>query len=149
MSLLPRPARLALMAALDVALHARTRPVSSKALAARHRLPPRHLESMLQAMVRAGILKSVRGPSGGYELARERRRLYVGEIVRVALKAEEDADGGVKGSRLVEAVLKPVFAEAESMTLAKLDTISLDDLHARALAAGFGNESGDEGDFDI
>lgn len=40
-------------------------------------------------MVRAGILKSVRGPAGGYELARERRRLDVGEIVRVALRAEE------------------------------------------------------------
>jgi DNA-binding IscR family transcriptional regulator len=55
MSLLPRPARLAVLAALDIALHARARPVSSRALAARHDLPPRHLESMLQAMVRAGI----------------------------------------------------------------------------------------------
>ncbi len=149
MSLLPRPARLALMAALDVALYARTRPVSSKALAARHDLPPRHLESMLQAMVRAGILKSVRGPSGGYELARERRRLYVGEIVRVALRADEAANGGGEGSRLLEQVLQPVFAEAEKTALAKLDTISLDDLHARALAAGFGEKEGAEGDFDI
>ncbi|PWB84447.1 MAG: Rrf2 family transcriptional regulator [Methylocystaceae bacterium] len=149
MTLLPRPARLALMAALDVALHGRTRPVSSKALAARHDLPPRHLESMLQAMVRAGVLKSVRGPSGGYELARERRRLFVGEIVRVALRADEAANGGAKGSRLLEQVLKPVFAEAENMALAKLDTISLDDLHARALAAGFGEKESAEGDFDI
>lgn len=149
MTLLPRPARLALMAALDVALYARTRPVSSKALAARHDLPPRHLESMLQAMVRAGILKSVRGPAGGYELARERRRLYVGEIVRVALRADEAANGGAEGPRLLEEVLKPVFAEAENMALARLDTISLDDLHARALAAGFGEEEIGAGDFDI
>lgn len=149
MSLLPRPARLALLAALDVALYARTRPVSSRALAARHDLPPRHLEGMLQAMVRAGILKSVRGPSGGYELARERRRLFVGEIVRVALRADEAANGGAGGSRLLERVLDPIFDEAEHMALAKLDTVTLDDLHARALVAGFGEAEGAEGDFDI
>ena len=50
MKLLPKPARFALMAALDVALHARGRPVSSKELAARHDLPPRRLETLLQAL---------------------------------------------------------------------------------------------------
>ena len=58
-----------------------------KTLAARHNLPPRHLEPMLQALVRAGILKGVRGPRGGYELARERRRITAGDIVRVAMTA--------------------------------------------------------------
>ena len=35
--------------------------VAAKALAARHELPPRHLETVLQALVRVGILKGVRG----------------------------------------------------------------------------------------
>ncbi|BBU63158.1 Rrf2 family transcriptional regulator [Methylosinus sp. C49] len=148
MSLLPRPARLAVLAALDIALHARSRPVSSRALAARHDLPPRHLESMLQAMVRAGILKSVRGPAGGYELARERRRLNVGEIVRVALRAEEGAQDGETPPLLTLAV-DPVFAEAERQALAKLDTITLDELHGRAVAAGLGESEANEGDFEI
>jgi Rrf2 family protein len=149
MSLLPRSARLALMAALDVALHARARPVSSRALAARHALPPRRLESMLQAMVRAGILKSVRGPSGGYELARERRKLYVGEIVRVALRVEEEEAEASEGSRLLERVVDPVFAEAERQALSQLDAITLDELHASALAEGLGEVETAEGDFDI
>lgn len=149
MTLLPRAARLALMAALDVALHARGRPVSSKALAARHDLPPRHLESMLQAMVRAGILKSVRGPSGGYELARERRRLCVGEIVRVALRAEGAVESGGKASRLLEEIVEPAFEEAEDAALARLDQITLDDLHALAMAGGFGEKEGAEGNFEI
>ncbi|WP_018264911.1 MULTISPECIES: RrF2 family transcriptional regulator [Methylosinus] len=148
MSLLPRPARLAVLAALDIALHARARPVSSRALAARHDLPPRHLESMLQAMVRAGILKSVRGPAGGYELARERRRLNVGEIVRVALRAEEGAQDGEEPHLLTLAV-DPVFAEAERQALARLDTITLDELHGRAVAAGLGEIEANEGDFEI
>ncbi|WP_363347511.1 Rrf2 family transcriptional regulator [Methylocystis echinoides] len=145
MKLLPRPARFALMATLDVALHARGRPVSSKELAARHDLPPRRLETLLQALVRAGILKSVRGPAGGYELARERRRLCVGEIVRVALRAEEEAD---EAPALLVAVLEPLIAETEEATLARLDDITLEDLYARAVAQGFG-EKQPTSDFEI
>jgi len=54
---------LAIAAVIDVAINARARPVSAKSLAARHRLPPRHLEPVLQALVRDGILKGVRGPT--------------------------------------------------------------------------------------
>jgi Rrf2 family iron-sulfur cluster assembly transcriptional regulator len=147
MKLLPRTARFALMATLDVALHARGRPVSSKQLAARHDLPPRRLETILQALVRAGILKSVRGPAGGYALARERRRLSVGEIVRIALRAEEEAPD--VAPPLLAAVLEPVIAEAEESALRRLDDVTLDDLHARALVLGFGDRPDASGDFEI
>ena len=63
MPLLPRKGVLAIAAVIDIALHARGRPVAAKALASRHRLPPRHLEPVLQALVRHGILKGVRGPA--------------------------------------------------------------------------------------
>ncbi len=148
MTLLPRAARFALMATLDVALHARGRPVSSKALAARHDLPPRRLESMLQALVHAVILKSIRGPFGGYELARERRRLCVGEIVRIALRADAEEEPQEKSPPLLDAVLAPVLDEAETMVLARLDEITLDELYARAIASGFGAEQS-RSDFDI
>jgi Rrf2 family iron-sulfur cluster assembly transcriptional regulator len=149
MRFLPRSALLALMATLDVALYARIRPVSSKALAARNDLPPRHLESMLQALVRAGVLKSVRGPYGGYELARERRRLCVGEIVRVAMRVDADAEEPDKRPRLLESVLQPVIDEVEEFALTRLDDVTLDDLHARALAAGFGEKDQAQGNFEI
>jgi Rrf2 family protein len=72
MPLMSRKGLLAIAAVIDVAINGRARPVSAKALAARHRLPPRHLEPVLQALVRDGILKGIRGPHGGYELGRER-----------------------------------------------------------------------------
>ncbi|HEY8124055.1 MAG TPA: Rrf2 family transcriptional regulator [Methylocystis sp.] len=148
MKLLPRAARFALMATLDVALHARGRPVSSKQLAARHDLPPRRLETILQALVRAGILKSVRGPAGGYALARERRRLSVGEIVRVALRVEEEEAPDV-APPLLSAVLEPIIADAEESALQRLDDVTLDDLHARAVMLGFGERPDASGDFEI
>src|SRR5262245_44392101 len=81
MPLLPRKSILAITAVIDIALNARGRPVAAKALATRHSLPPRHLEPVLQALVRHGILKGVRGPRGGYELARERSRITADDIM--------------------------------------------------------------------
>ena len=65
MPLLSRKSLLAIAAVTDVALNARIGALSSKALAKSLHLPPRHLEPVLQALVREGILKAVRGPHGG------------------------------------------------------------------------------------
>jgi Rrf2 family protein len=70
MNLLSRRSVLAIAAVVDVALHSRSAPVAAKVLAERHKLPHRHLETLLQGLVHAKILKGVRGPRGGYELAR-------------------------------------------------------------------------------
>ena len=50
MVLLSRKSLLAVAAVIDVAVHGQDRPVSAKALAARHSLPARHLEPVLQAL---------------------------------------------------------------------------------------------------
>ena len=71
MPLVSRKGILAIAALIDVAIHVHGQPVMAKTLAALYKLPPRHLEPILQALVRDGILKEVRGPHGGYELARE------------------------------------------------------------------------------
>lgn len=89
MPLVPRKGLLAIAAVIDVAIHAGARPVSAKALAERHQLPPRHLEPVLQALVREGILKGIRGPHGGYELAREGSRISADDILRAAILAED------------------------------------------------------------
>ena len=56
-----RKGLLAVTAVLDVALYADHQPVGARALAHRHQLPPRHLEPVLQALVRHGVLKGIRG----------------------------------------------------------------------------------------
>jgi Rrf2 family transcriptional regulator, iron-sulfur cluster assembly transcription factor len=130
MMLLSQRGLLAIAAVVDVALHARPSPVAAKALAARHDLPPRHLETLLQTLVHANILKGVRGPRGGYELARERRRISVGEIVRAALN--DQTEKSRPGSRLVHAVIQPLVADASGAFLEALDAITVDDLCKRA-----------------
>jgi Rrf2 family protein len=127
MPLLPRKGILAIAAVIDIALHARGRPVAAKALAARHRLPPRHLEPVLQALVREGILKGVRGPRGGYELAREPRRITADDILRAAGTVEDD-EAPVTGSVLISDVVAPALAQAEHTFSTALARISVEDL---------------------
>ncbi|KAB1072115.1 RrF2 family transcriptional regulator [Methylobacterium planeticum] len=130
---IPLPAgrlRLAAAAVVDIALHARPQPVNARMLAARHGLPPRHLETVLQALVRHGLLKGVRGPRGGYELARERRRISLGDIARAAAGGEEAGEGAP--SALIAALVEPTIQAAHAAFLATLDAVSVEDLCRRA-----------------
>src|ERR1700734_3748473 len=104
MPLLPRKAVLAVAAVIDVAMQTHGQPISAKTLAARHGLPPRHLEPVLQALVRDGILKGVRGPHRGYELGRDRRQVTANDILRAAGTVEGNLDMP-NGSDLVSKVV--------------------------------------------
>ncbi len=132
MAILPRKAVLAVAAVTDIALHAKGRPVSAKALAARHGLPPRHLEPVLQAFVREGILKGIRGPGGGYELAREAHDISAEEILRAAGTVEDAEPMAQAASRLVTHVVSPAMAEAERAFASMLAQVSVADMVRRA-----------------
>jgi Rrf2 family protein len=133
MALLSRKGLLAIAAVIDVALHGRGRPVSAKALAARHALPARHLEPVLQALVRVGILKGIRGPRGGYELARDRRRITADDILRAAGTIEEAGDPvAAAGSNLLNEVVIPAVGQAERAFSTALGRINLEELMRKA-----------------
>jgi Rrf2 family protein len=132
MPLVSRKGILAIAAAIDVAMHASGRPVSAKSLAARHKLPPRHLEPVLQALVRDGILKGVRGPHGGYELARERGQITAEDILRAAGSVEDAAEPPLPASPLVNDIVRPALAEAERTFSTALGLINVDDFAIRA-----------------
>jgi len=134
MPLVSRKGILAIAAVIDVALNAREHPVSAKALAARHKLPPRHLEPVLQALVRDGILKGIRGPHGGYELAREAKRISAEDIVRAAGRVDDEENLPLPGSALLTDIVRPALAEAERVFSAALARISIDDVARRAQA---------------
>jgi Rrf2 family transcriptional regulator, iron-sulfur cluster assembly transcription factor len=124
MYLVPRKGVLAIAAVIDVAINGSSRPVSAKTLAARHRLPPRHLEPVLQALVRDGILRGIRGPRGGYALARERTSISVIDILRAATTVED----GEPSLPLVNDVVRPALAETERMVAVALGRINVDDM---------------------
>jgi Rrf2 family protein len=125
---------LAIAAVVDVALNARDYPISARKLAARHGLPPRHLEPVLQALVHQGIFSGMRGPRGGYQLSRERRRITVADILRAADVADQSIAAPAPKSRMLEHVVLPAIADAERAFAAALARLTVDELTRRAEA---------------
>jgi Rrf2 family iron-sulfur cluster assembly transcriptional regulator len=133
MSLLSRKGLLAIAAVVDVAVNGRERPVAARKLAARHDLPPRHLEPVLQALVHEGIFHGVRGPRGGYQLSRERRRISVADILRAA-DTVDDGEAAMPKSRILDDVVRPAIADAERGFTAMLARLTVEELVRRAEA---------------
>ncbi len=147
---LSRKTMLALEAVIDIAFNARPEPVQAKEITARQGVPQRYLEQVMQQLVRAGVLKGVRGPRGGYRLARERRRISVGDVVRVAEAIDDDeADNPEPRSELGTRIVTPLIASLQEGVMKQLDAISIEDLCARARAAGVDCGGGSTADFTI
>jgi Rrf2 family protein len=139
---LSRKTLLALEAVIDIAFNARPEPVQAKEITARQGVPQRYLEQVMQQLVRAGVLKGVRGPRGGYRLAKERRRISVGDIVRIAESIEdENGDDGNPRSDLGARIVTPLIQSLQEEVMTRLDAISIEDLCQRARQAGV--ESGE------
>ncbi len=133
---LSRKMQLALEAVVDVAYNARPDPVQSKEITRRQGVPQRYLEQVMQQLVRAGILKGVRGPRGGYRLARERRRISVGDVVRVAESIEDDEEKHTPHSDLGQRIVAPFVASLQDELMTRLDSVSIEDLCQRARGQG-------------
>ena len=63
-----------------ISKHSTPNPVRGVEIAESMQLPQRYFEADLQKLARAGVLKSVRGPKGGYVLAKERRNISLQDI---------------------------------------------------------------------
>jgi Rrf2 family protein len=61
-------------------------------IAARQGIPDRYLEQMLTSLRRGGLLRSIRGPRGGYQLARPPAEILTAEVVS-CLEGEHDSRG--------------------------------------------------------
>lgn len=68
-------------ALLDLSLQPNYGPASVKAIAKRQSIPAPYLEKLLIEMRRAGLVKSIRGSLGGYQLAKEPVKISVGQIL--------------------------------------------------------------------
>jgi Rrf2 family protein len=132
-------AMLAVTVMLDVAFHGgRTATVSAAEIADRLGLARRGMEPLLQALSRAGLLESVRGPRGGYRLGRPRRDIRLSDVVAVAVAVgDSDAEPAEGPSgRLQERVVDTLWAELETAAHDRLAALTLDDLLRRAAASG-------------
>lgn len=73
-------AQYAIRAVVHVALHGQDEPVRVDAIAEALEVPRNYLSKTLHALARAGVLRSGRGPRGGFQLAGEPRALTLAQV---------------------------------------------------------------------
>ncbi|MDD3194082.1 MAG: Rrf2 family transcriptional regulator [Oscillospiraceae bacterium] len=67
---------------IDIAMNQGEGPVSVRDIACRQSLSDKYLEQIVTQANKAGLLKSIRGAGGGYQLSRPAAEVSVGEILR-------------------------------------------------------------------
>lgn len=140
----------AIAALLDVAFH--TGPgvelASSADIAERLGAAKRGIEPVLQALSRAGLLESLRGPRGGYRLARRPRDIRLSDIVD-AVAEEDEPEVPALAGRLQAAVVAPLWLELGAALRARLEAITIEEMLRRAQAAGLKRPAAEPLNFSI
>jgi Rrf2 family protein len=136
----------AIEAVLDIAYNVGSQPVQSGSINERQGIPRRYLEPVLQQLVRADILEGVRGPHGGYRLAKERNKITLADIAKAVRSSEASADvaNDTAGSALGTRIVRPLCLELSGKWMSQLSTITIEDLCSKARETGIESETAEE-----
>ncbi len=142
---------LAIESVLDIAYFGNMGPVQSGDMANRQGIPRRYLEQVLQHLVRCGLIVGHRGPRGGYQLAKERGTISLGDVARAVRDFEGNRDPieMAQGSQVGTKIVRPLWREMQKKMVAELDSITLEELCQQARAAGISANSEPKLDFSI
>lgn len=126
--------RYGVRAIFDIAYHSEGLETQVKNISRRQGISQRYLEQIFQKLKRAGIVRSKRGPSGGYFLGKKSEDITVGEVIRVT-------EGGIKPvlcvnpvdstqpcERSGECVTQIVWNEAGKRLKDYFDSVTIKDL---------------------
>jgi len=98
--------RYAVMAMVDIGLNGEGRSVSLAAISERQEISQEYLEQLFVKLRKAGLVRSARGPGGGYRLARDADDIIIYDVIAAVdepmkmTRCDGDAvDGCVKGER--------------------------------------------------
>lgn len=121
-------AEYASLAVLDLALHYNSGQVQAKEIADRQQIPLKFLEQILIQLRNAGLVRSIRGASGGYLLARPPDEISLKDVVEAV-----EGELNIIDSKLEDRTLKAVWAEIQQDFLSRLGTVTIRQLVNRKL----------------
>ena len=125
--------RYGLRAIIDLARYSENEPVSISSISSRQDISERYLEQLVALLKKAGLVKSIRGASGGYVLAKDMNDISVGDVLRalegdiepVKCMAYEE-QGGCSASG--ECVTKYVWQKINESINQTVDGMNLEEL---------------------
>lgn len=138
--------RYGLRAIFDIAYNSGNLPAQVQDISRRQGISPRYLEQIFQGLKRAGILRSKRGPQGGYCLAKKPEEITVAEVliaterdmnlVECTSKRKKKAECGFDGS----CVTQELWCEASARLVDYFSAITVKDLCDRGQQKGIKRE---------
>ena len=125
--------RYALRALVDVALHGDGGPVLRRGIAERQGMSAEYVAQLFRDLAAAGLLEGIKGPGGGYRLARDPETIRVGDVIRavegpVALVHCVDPTDGAGCDRAQSCVTHRLWVRLSAVMERFLDSVSLADL---------------------
>ena len=129
-----KKSRYGLRALIDLSVYSKESHVALAAIAERNSISPQYLEQVFAALRKAGIIKSVKGPQGGYLLAKLPQDFGCG-ILRALegdyLIEEEDVEGAENGRAAAQAVQSEVIERLNRGLQDILENLFLSDLEQK------------------
>jgi Rrf2 family iron-sulfur cluster assembly transcriptional regulator len=128
--------RYAVMAMVDLAGHSNGAPVSLAEIAERQEISLSYLEQLFAKLRNAGLVRSVRGPGGGYLLRRESRETRIADIILAvdepirATRCSPGAPVGCRGNK-TRCMTHDLWEELGNQIHLFLSSVSLADICER------------------
>jgi Rrf2 family transcriptional regulator, iron-sulfur cluster assembly transcription factor len=125
--------RYAVMAMVDLAQHTSGNPVSLAEIAERQEISLSYLEQLFALLRKSGLVRSVRGPGGGYLLARDRSETRIADIILAvdepirATRCTPGAPIGCRGNR-TRCSTHDLWEELGNQIHLFLSSVSLEDV---------------------
>lgn len=107
---------------LDLAEHDFGEPVSLKDIAVRQEISEKYLEQVVSLLNKAGLVRSIRGPQGGYRLVRKPYDYKVGEILRMTESCF------AKDTETEEEASKILWNQIDDAVSSVIDKVTLEDM---------------------
>ena len=122
---------------MDIALNSDGGPVLLKDIARRQDISAQYLEHLVAPLIRAGILRSIRGAKGGIALAKPPEEIRLSRVIEVlegSLAPVECVDNAALCARSAQCVTRDVWGEIKAAIMGVLESLTLKDLMDRQRA---------------
>ena len=124
-------ARYGIRALLDLARHSTGEPLPLKEIAQRQQISMTYLEHLVTPLIKAGIIRSVRGSKGGITLAKPPEQTRLSDIIRVlegSTAPVECVDNPEDCQRYEDCVTRDIWGEIKQAIDTVLENTTLQDL---------------------
>jgi Rrf2 family cysteine metabolism transcriptional repressor len=129
--------RYGVRALVDIALNSDGAPVLLKDIAKRQGISAQYLEHLVAPLIRAGILRSIRGAKGGIALAKPPEEIKLSRVIEVlegSVAPVECVDNPALCVRSDECATRDVWSDIKAAIMGVLESLTVKDLMERQKA---------------